>query len=106
MLNLKYRNPGFYAKHYGFQATPTHFKYHFFNNKKVSWWLERLEIDSNILENVLPYAIKDLVSKSVIDETEATTLTKMLNSSDKESVTLALTIIVRQKKLLRGKNKK
>ena len=86
--------------------TKKHWNYHFFNNKKIDWWMTHSEYDNNITEIILPDAVKSILKAQLITESEAETLFNMIKSSDKENLYLAIGIIIKHKKTLKGTFKK
>src|ERR1035437_5845149 len=77
-----------------------HWKYYYFKNKSIDWWLERTTHDKNIKLIVLPEAVKHIVRNELITEGESNNLIDMVNSPDKENFVVAIMVIIKYKQLI------
>lgn len=87
------------------KVTGKHWQYHYWNNKKLQWWLDRANADRNIVEKILPNAVDDLIYTNTISEEEGESIKQMLKSPDKENLTMAIMCIKYHKKILRKKHR-
>lgn len=102
--NLKFRSNTFTSQFYnlkGKRITKKHWNYHYYNNKKLDWWMERASIDHRIRGMILPEAIEHIKLCNLITDTESESLYSLIRSPDQENWAVAISIIIKYKKQIK-----